>query len=66
MSKEDCDKQWIEARALCRSLIREQMQQRAGRRNKRSVTGVTGSYTDIEECARGLVTEECGGNKVVR
>ncbi len=62
-SKEDCEKQWTEARLVCRSLIYEQMQQRAGRRNKRSVTGVTGGYTDVEECARGLVSEECGGNK---
>lgn len=62
-SKEDCEKQWTEARLVCRSLIYEQMQQRAGRRKKRSVTGVTGGYTDVEECARGLVSEECGGNK---
>lgn len=51
-SKEDCEKQWAEARLVCRSLIYEQMQQRAGRRKKRSVTGVTGGYTDVEERAR--------------
>ncbi len=62
-SKEECEKQWVEARQTCRDLIYEQMQQRAGRRKKRSVTGVTGGYTDVEECARGLVSEECGGNK---
>jgi len=62
-SKEDCEKQWTEARLVCRSLIYEQMQQRAGRRKKRSITGVTGGHTDVEECARGLVSEECGGNK---
>jgi hypothetical protein len=61
----DCDKEWQEARRLCRQLIYEQMQQQAGRRKKRSVTGVTGGYTDVEECARGLVSERCGGNMVV-
>jgi len=62
----DCDREWREARQVCRDLIYEQMQQQAGRRKKRSVTGVTGGYTDVEECARGLVSEACGGNKVRR
>ena len=61
-----CDKEWREARQSCRDLIYEQMQQRAGRRKKRSVIGVTGGYTDVEECARGLVSEQCGGNMVTR
>ena len=64
--KHDCDKEWQEARRVCRDLIYEQMLQQAGRRKKRSVAGVTGGYTDVEECARGLVSERCGGNKVVR
>ncbi|MDW7708807.1 hypothetical protein SCY21_22695, partial [Xanthomonas euvesicatoria] len=50
----------------CRQLIFEQLQQAAGRRKKRSVTGVTGGFTDIEQCARGLVSQQCGGNKVQR
>ena len=62
----DCDREWREARQVCRDLIYEQMQQQAGRRKKRSVTGVTGGYTDVEECARGLVSEACGDNKVRR
>lgn len=62
---EDCEKEWATARLRCRVLIYDQMQQRAGRRKKQSVTGVTGGYSDIEECARGLVSEVCGGNKVV-
>ena len=62
--KEECERQWREARATCRALIYEQMQQAAGRRKKRSVKGVTGGYTDVEECARGLVSQECGGNKI--
>jgi hypothetical protein len=61
--EQGCDKQWTEARLVCRNLIYEQMQQRAGRRKLRSVTGVTGGYTDVEECERVLVSEECGGNK---
>jgi hypothetical protein len=62
--KEECERQWREARTTCRALIYEQMQQAAGRRKKRSVKGVTGGYTDVEECARGLVSQECGGNKI--
>jgi RHS repeat-associated protein len=61
--KEECERQWREARLQCRARIYEQMEQAAGRRKKRSVKGVTGGYTDVEECARGLVSEECGGNK---
>ena len=64
--QDDCDREWREARRVCRDLIYEQMQQAAGRRKKRSVTGVTGGYTDVEECARGLVSVRCGGNKVTR
>ncbi|UCV29105.1 RHS repeat-associated core domain-containing protein [Ferribacterium limneticum] len=60
----DCDREWREARQTCRALIYEQLQQQAGRRKKRSVVGVTGGYTDVEECARGLVSERCGGNLV--
>ena len=26
--------------------------------------GLTGGYKNIEDCARGFVTEECGGNPV--
>ncbi|RSZ55059.1 RHS repeat-associated core domain-containing protein, partial [Massilia atriviolacea] len=60
----DCKEEWREAERVCRDLIYEQMQQRAGRKKKRSVTGVTGAYTDVAECSRGLVSERCGGNKV--
>ncbi|MGX2085951.1 RHS repeat-associated core domain-containing protein [Xanthomonas axonopodis pv. maculifoliigardeniae] len=61
-----CEREWREARRVCRQLIFEQLQQAAGRRKKRSVTGVTGGFTDIEQCARGLVSQQCGGNKVQR
>ncbi|MDQ1818149.1 RHS repeat-associated core domain-containing protein, partial [Massilia sp. CCM 9210] len=63
-SKEECDAQWEDAKKTCRDIIYEQMQQRAGRRKKRSVKGVTGGYTDVDSCAKGLVSEECGGNNV--
>lgn len=60
----DCEKEWTAARVHCRVLIYDQMQQRAGRRKRRSTAGVTGGYTDVEECARGLVSQACGGNRV--
>jgi uncharacterized protein RhaS with RHS repeats len=61
---EECEKEWAEALRLCRKLIMEQLEQAAGRRKRRSVTGVTGGYTDLQKCAAGLVSEACGGNKV--
>ncbi len=27
--------------------------------------GIRGHYTNLRDCARGLVSEECGGNPVV-
>ena len=63
-SRGDCKKEWAAARVLCRALISDLVTQRAGRGRKRSATGVTGGYSDIEQCARGLVSEACGGNKV--
>jgi YD repeat-containing protein len=51
---EDCDKEWEAARETCRELL--------SRRNP--PRGLTGGYKNIEDCARGFVTEECGGNPV--
>jgi hypothetical protein len=62
--EDPCDKEWREARNRCRQLIFEEMEQAAGRKKKRSVTGVTGGNKDIEQCAKGLVSQMCGGNKV--
>ena len=62
----DCVKEWREARAECVEWIREQQEQDAGRRKRRSIKGITGGYTDVESCARGLVSEACGGNRVER
>lgn len=61
---EECEEGWRKARQRCRQLIYEEIEQRVGRRKKRSVRDVTGGYTDVEECARGLVPEACGGNRV--
>lgn len=63
-SSDDCKREWAAARVRCRILIDEQLRQRTGRSKRRSLTGVTGGYYDIEKCARGLVSEACGGNKV--
>jgi RHS repeat-associated protein len=60
----DCEAEWVAARKVCRELIYEQLLQKAGKRKVRSLTGVTGGYTDVNECARGLVSEQCGGNAV--
>jgi RHS repeat-associated protein len=60
----DCEREWEGAYARCQQLIYEQMRQRAGRARRRSVTGVTGGYTDLYRCAAGLVSERCGGNMV--
>ncbi len=63
---EECEEEWRKARQRCRQLIFEELEQRAGRRKKRSVRGVTGGYSDVEKCATGLVSEACGGNRVER
>jgi RHS repeat-associated protein len=61
--KDECEKQWREARAMCVVYMSEEAKQRAGRGSKISVSGITGKYSNVEECARGLVSQECGGNK---
>ena len=61
---EECDREWEQAINSCRRFIWEEQQQKSGRRKPRSVGGVTGGYTDVMDCARGLVSEKCGGNRV--
>ncbi len=51
----ECDEERDEAIKKCREMIA-----RGGPR------GLTGGYTDPEDCARGLISEECGGNPVDR
>lgn len=48
----DCQQQWSDARDQCIDKL-------TGPNPPR---GVTGGYNQIEECARGLVSEACGGN----
>lgn len=53
LSKE-CQKQWDDARKICEKWI-------ASPGGKR---GLTGGYTDVENCARGRVDERCKGNEI--
>jgi hypothetical protein len=48
----DCQKEWSDARDQCVDML-------TGPNPPR---GVTGGYQSIDECARGLVSEKCGGN----
>jgi hypothetical protein len=50
----DCDKEWEEARALCRKEFSKPYPSR----------NITGGYRDVESCARGHVSQRCGGNSL--
>ena len=54
MSKE-CREEWRKAREDCYDML-------ASRNPPR---GVTGGYSEVENCAKGLVSGRCEGNKVV-
>jgi len=56
LTKRDCDKEWADAREWCRNELTKPP-------CKRSRKG-TGGYNDVENCARGRVSQECGGNAV--
>jgi RHS repeat-associated protein len=51
---DDCDREWEAAREMCRQFLSQPSPPR----------GITGGYRDIENCARGLVSQECGGNQI--
>ncbi|PHR56841.1 MAG: hypothetical protein COA43_13315 [Robiginitomaculum sp.] len=51
-----CDVEWDRAEEICRRELRKPK----GARNR----GVTGGHNDIGNCARGLVSQACGGNKI--
>jgi RHS repeat-associated protein len=53
-NKRDCAQEWADAYAMCRELLARPHPPRA----------MTGGYSDLANCARGLVSEECGGNPV--
>lgn len=48
--------EWREAYETCKDLLSRPNPPR----------GITGGYKSIQDCARGLVSEECGGNPVSR
>ena len=50
----DCDEEWKVARDYCEQLLSMPNPPR----------GQTGGYTNINDCARGFVSEECGGNPI--
>jgi hypothetical protein len=50
----DCAGQWADAIAYCRQALESNDPPR----------GVTGGYSDVMSCARGLVSAECGGNPI--
>jgi hypothetical protein len=51
---QDCDEQWRRAREMCRTELDKEHPD----------PDFTGGFMDVESCARGVVSEECGGNKV--
>jgi len=53
---DECEQEWNNAYAKCKELIKPNQ--------SKSSKGVTGGYKNLNDCARGLVTEECGGNAI--
>ncbi|WP_290863136.1 hypothetical protein [Flavobacterium sp.] len=51
---ETCEEEWEKAYEICEREI-------AADSNR----GITGGYTDLYSCAKGLVSQRCGGNKVI-
>lgn len=53
-NKRDCKEQWETARKMCE---KELAKPNPNRR-------MTGGFSNTEDCANGLVSEECGGNPI--
>jgi len=51
---ERCAEEWAFARGHCEDILALPNPPR----------GLTGGYADVENCARGFVSEACGGNPV--
>ena len=49
-----CDKEWEEARNMCKRELDK----------PNPNFGLTGGHYDVQNCAKGLVSARCGGNKV--
>ena len=56
LSGDDCDAEWEEAYRICEVEL--------AKPNPNPC--MTGGYRDVASCARGLVSERCGGNRVDR
>jgi RHS repeat-associated protein len=50
----ECDKEWEDAFRDCKRMLASPNPPR----------GVTGGYQNLYDCARGLVSERCGGNRI--
>jgi RHS repeat-associated protein len=53
-TQEECDEEWNQAYQICRDLLSK----------PNPPGGLTGGYKNLEDCARGFVSEDCGGNPV--
>ena len=53
-TEEDCAAEWKEAYRQCSEELAK----------RDPCKGITGGYTNLHDCARGLVSERCGGNPV--
>ncbi|MBS0577490.1 MAG: RHS repeat protein, partial [Proteobacteria bacterium] len=53
---DDCAREWEEAYRECKKQLSKPNPAR----------GITGGYRNLQDCARGLVSERCGGNPVSR
>lgn len=51
---EGCEAEWAKAREICSELLKMPAPPR----------GLTGGHTTVEGCAKGFVSERCGGNQV--
>jgi hypothetical protein len=52
----DCEREWEEAFAMCNDWLSQ----------PNPPQGLTGGHTSVYACAKGLVSERCGGNKIDR
>jgi hypothetical protein len=52
---DDCDREWAIAKLICEELLVAYS----------LPNGVVGGCASVYDCARGLVSERCGGNVVV-
>jgi RHS repeat-associated protein len=51
---DDCEEEWADAYAICKAELAKPYPNRR----------MTGGYKDVHNCARGLVSQRCGGNRI--